>query len=156
MEPFVFAIASEPSSEDLELIPCPLWEVTKAMWDELAAQFTHEPTLIPCSGEMLARRCAEGYTAVAIWHGQVVSHTALVPLACRTGCPGMPHTWASLCRAGGLSSAHLPSLDVYEFTSGWTAPNWRRKRVSLSLRKTLLSRYLGESLLPATCGCQWP
>jgi hypothetical protein len=147
MTTFVYTVLAHPDDDLLELEPCPVCVVTEPMWAELAVQIARQPTNIPYPAATLARRCEEGYAAAAVFKGQIVSHVALVPVGCRIACPDVPHTWAGFCAAAGLSAARLPSVDVYEFASGWTAPAWRCRRINMALRKPLVARYLGDQCL---------
>ncbi len=116
------------------------------MWAELARELACQSSLIACSAEMLARRYEAGYAAVAVWKGQIVSHVAMVPLGCRETAFGAAHSWATLFAANGRME-RLPSLDAYESASGWTAPAWRRKGISLALRRLLLAHYVDDGNL---------
>ena len=145
MDPLTFAIGDEVISDDnLHLTPCSLCDISEVMWDELAAKIACERTLIPYPADVLARRCQEGYAATAICGEHIVSYISLVPIVEHvTGA----HSWMAVTADLGLDPEALPSSDVYEFTSSWTDPAWRRRHISMALRPPLVERYLKSHVL---------
>jgi hypothetical protein len=150
MASFLFTILSGPDDDALKLAPCEACAITEAMWAELTARMAGEPGILPFPAATLAQRAEAGYAAVAVWQDQIVSHVALVPLGSR----GAPHPWAGYCTSAGLNAARLPSLDVYDCASSWTAPAWRGKGISMALHTPLLQHWLAEGSLglSATAG----
>lgn len=135
------AVRLEPCEDNLRLEACSPCDITEPMWKELAANIADEPRLIPYPASVLARRCHEGYAALAACNGHIVSYISLVPVLQR----GQGHqAWSEIARVLGVDRASLPCTGIYEFTSSWTHPTWRRRRVSLALRPPLLERFLPD------------
>ena len=145
MDPLTFVVCSDtPEKESSPLKPCPPDTISTAMWDELAACIANEGSLIPYPADALAQRCYEGYSAVAIAGGRIVSYISLAPVVLRD--PGI-HSWTVITAGLGFDREIIPGADIYEFTNSWTDPAWRRQRISLALRPPLIERYLQGSTL---------
>ncbi len=147
MPAFTYTIRGGPDDSSLDLLPCADCAVAEPLWAELAAAMAREVTLISYPPALLAERWQAGYAAVLVWQGQIISYVVLVPIACRVAPPGALHSWTRYYAAARLGAANLPSVDVYQSASGWTAPAWRGKQINLLLRQRLRAHYLaGQSL----------
>jgi hypothetical protein len=145
MKPLTFRLVLDSRDAlPAQLAPCEMSEISPAMWDQLAGDMSAEPTLMPSPASLLASRCREGHAAAAIVEGSIISYIALVPIV--GDAAGAP-SWATL--AAGLvdRGASLPEVGVCSFTNSWTAPGWRRRGISLSLRPALVDRYLAAGNL---------
>lgn len=136
-----FTVRPEAGPDGLRLEPCPPQAITPAMWEELAAQVATEPTLAAYPAQALARRFYEEYAALAVCDGQIVSYISLLPIARRAA---GAYSWTAITDAAGIA---LPTADVYESATAWTAAAWRRRHISLRLRPCLMTRYLHSSAL---------
>jgi hypothetical protein len=100
--------------------------------------------MIPYPAEVLAKRYYGGYAAILTSQGHIVSYTSLAPVALYS--PGV-QSWERILNQLGFLWTKVPGIDVYEFTSTWTDPAWRRKHISLAIRKPLVERFLkGDTL----------
>ena len=64
---------------------------------------------------------------MAINEGEIVSYTSVVPVFSTATRP-------QLSAILGLEAARMPPVDLFEFATGWTQPDYRRKGISLQLR----------------------
>lgn len=145
MNPFAFTVDDHVNPDDrLMLTSCTESEISAAMWEELAACIASEPTLNPYPASILAQRCQEGYSAVAIYNGHIISHISLAPIVEHTS---GDLTWSTITQTLGVPVSNLPDSDVYEFATSWTHPHWRRKRISLALRPPLMDRWFKTNTL---------
>lgn len=142
MDPLTFSIPDTAACADaLQLEPCSPCAISEPMWEELAAHIAAEPWLIPHPASVLERRCSEGCAALATCNGHIVGYISLVPILQRG--QGQ-QAWSVVARTLGVDPASLPCTGIYEFTSSWTHPMWRRRRVSLALHSPLLERFLPD------------
>jgi len=109
------------------------------MWEQLADDFTHEPTLFPYTACVLARRVQSGYAAAAVFENRIVCYIALAPIVHSGGCAP---AWETLTAGLHLDTSILPESNVYTSTSSWTAPEWRGRGINQSIRQPLFSRFL--------------
>lgn len=108
-------------------------EIPQRAWDRLAAGIAEEPTLIHYTSAVLAARWADGYAAVTVFKDEIVAYICLAPIYF----DGNRHKFAQALR---VDVAAMPDVDVYEFTTAWTAPAWRRRGISSQMRPPLLAR----------------
>lgn len=140
MNTLIFRII--PYDEDNKIVQYEPWDfsqITTEMWEQLAADFTHSPTLFPFPASVLARRCQEGFAAITIFENRIVSYIALAPIIHSGDCAP---TWESLASKLNLISPILPVTNIYASSSGWTAKEWRGHGINLFLRKAIYSHYL--------------
>jgi len=140
MEPLVFSVSDDGTGDEAsKLVLCPQRSISEPMWEELAARIAAVPNLIPYPAVVLAEHCREGYAAAAIVGENIVSYLSLVPIA-RRGSGA--HSWAALTAPFGIAADQNPTMDVFEFTSSWTDPAWRGKRICYDLHAPLTERHL--------------
>jgi hypothetical protein len=145
VHPFTFAVAADKEREHaVRLEPCDISDISPGMWEQLAAALTLETALFPYPASLLAKRCEEGYGAIAIADGSIASYIALVPIIDHG--PEVPN-WAMLAGGLDLASQVWPATNVYLITTGWTAPAWRGLGINVSLRQRLVRQYLGPGNL---------
>lgn len=145
MEPLVFTLYGETTGErGCTLIPYPQCDISEAMWEELANRIAEVSNLDPYPPAILAQRFQEGYAAVTVYGGHIISYLNLSPIVQRA--PGA-HSWTIVTAASGTIQIEPPNIDVYEFTSSWTDPAWRGKRIGVAMHPPLLERHMqGDSL----------
>jgi hypothetical protein len=114
-------------------------DISEIMWEELAAHIAEVHNLDPYPAAILARRFQEGYAAVTVYDEHIISYLNLSPIVQRA--PGA-HSWAIITAALGTALVEPPDTDVYEFTSSWTDPAWRGKRIGVAMHPPLLERHL--------------
>jgi hypothetical protein len=114
------------------------------MWEELANRIAEVSNLDPYPSAILARRFQEGYAAATVYGGHIISYLNLSPIVQRA--PGA-HSWAIIPAASDTVQIAPPSTDVYEFTSSWTDPAWRGKRIGVAMHPPLLERHLQSDTL---------
>lgn len=133
MNPLTFSFDPDSPEKYVELCPYAA-DIGPALWAQLAADIGREASLTAYSAEQLAFRWEQGCAAVAVCRELIVSYTSLVPVF-------DTDTRADLSQRLGLPVAQLPPVDIYEFASGWTHLDFRRRGISLHLRRHLLARF---------------
>jgi hypothetical protein len=131
-----------PDPENEKVVHFEPWDhsqITTDMWQQLAYDISRASTLFPTSASVLARRCQNGYAAVAVFEKRIVSHIALAPIILQGG---SKPTWQTLTRELHLDPSALPAANMYASASGWTAKEWRGRGINLELREAIYSRYL--------------
>jgi hypothetical protein len=144
MDPLAFTVRSDAlQGEGPLLAPCPPCDIAEDMWVDLAAHIALE-RLIPYPADILAGRWREGYAAATVCAGRIISYISLAPIM--LGSEGV-HTWRKITAQRFVDPAGLPGTNVYEFTTSWTDPEWRRRRISIGMRGPLVERFLeGDAL----------
>lgn len=112
-------------------------------WQRLAGDISTERTLIHYPGEVLSKRWELGYAAASVTDGRIVSYVCLGPVYSAQNRGAFAETL-------GVSPAAMPEIDVYEFTTAWTAPEWRRFGISSQMRPALLERFFQAQALGAS------
>jgi GNAT superfamily N-acetyltransferase len=133
MESLAYAVTPLSTQKYVELSSVSEPVVSHSTWQELADKIAKEESLTSYPRAVLARRWEQGYAALALHNEEIVSYTSVVPLF-------FDKTRRRLSRELDVDEVHLPNTDLYEFASGWTDPAWRRKGISLQLRRNLLGR----------------
>jgi hypothetical protein len=146
MDPLIFTLHSEVTGDQgCSLIPYPQCDISEVMWEELAAKIAEVNNLDPYPASILAGRFHEGYAAVTVYNGHIISYLNLSPIVQHM--PGA-HSWEVVTAALDVAPFALPMTDVYEFTSSWTDPAWRGKRIGVAMHPPLLERHLkGNTLM---------
>jgi hypothetical protein len=139
MRPLAF-VATRLSEHGVDLAPCAACEIEEVAWDEFADCVAHEPALVSYPGHVFRARWEQGYAAVAVQAGHILSYTSLAPVMDA----GFRSKLVATC---SQYNGQLPAIDLYEFATGWTHPTWRRNDVSLALRRQLLQRFNSPNLL---------
>lgn len=134
MEALTFSFVEQTSSKHVRLVPCEYPMLREGSWEELAEHIGKEPSLRPCSPEVLRDRWRRGHAAIAVRDHRIVSFISLVPVL-------TDHTWAQISKELGVPASARPSIDMYGSSTGWTLPEWRNKGISQQLRAPLLDRF---------------
>ncbi len=133
MNSLTFSFDPYSPQKYVELSPYPA-DIAPLLWAQLAADISREASLTAYSAEMLSHRWQQGYAAIAVCREKIVSYTSLVPVF-------NADTRTHLEQLLNLPADQLPPIDMYEFASGWTHVDYRRKGISLQLRRHLLTRF---------------
>lgn len=139
MRPCAFMV-KRSDERAAHLTPCDDGALVPGAWDEFADCVAGEPTLVAYPASVFRARWEQGCAAVALDDGHIVAYTSLMP-AFDAALRGR------LAAAGYPGAALLPEVDLYEFVSGWTHPGWRRRDVSLALRRELLECFSAPNVL---------
>lgn len=134
MKPLTYTFIEAPGQKHVELVTAAANTLTGSGWQTLAAAIALEASLTAYPAPVLANRWQQGYAATAIEAGEIVSYTSVVPV----------YSEASRRRLGaiiGVEAGQMPAIDLFEFATGWTRPDCRRKGISLQLRQKLLKRF---------------
>ncbi len=134
MQALTFSFVEQTSSKHVTLVPCEYPMLRRGSWEELAEYIGKEPSLRPCSPEILQERWQRGHAAIAVRDNRIVSFISLVPIL-------TDHTWAQISKELGAAASARPSIDLYGSSTGWTLPEWRNKGISQQLRAPLLERF---------------
>ena len=140
MKPLTYSFTETSFQKHVELVAAPGDNLTEAGWQSLAESIAREANLTTYPAPMLARRWQQGYAAVAIEADEIVSYTSVVPV----------YSEASRRQMGaliGVEADRMPAVELFEFATGWTRPDCRRKGISLQLRQKLLERFSSPNCL---------
>lgn len=133
MQPLVYVVSASSSQKYVDLSPVSEPAVPGSTWQHLAGNIAQEESLTSYPSAVLARRWEQGYAAIALHQEEIISYTSVVPLL-------FDKTRHRLSQELGVDETRLPDVKMYEFASGWTHSAWRRKGISLQLRRHLLDR----------------
>lgn len=105
-------------------------------WKQLATRIRNEEsvTLRPCDSHRLRARWEDGLAAVLLHRDRIISYSSLESIMLGRIMDGPPPCW-----------------DVYEFRTGWTDPEYRRKGLSFWLRRQLLDARCDGTLVVSLC-----
>lgn len=134
MKPLTYTFVETPGQKHVELVAAAADTLTAPGWQTLAESIAQEASLTAYPAPVLARRWQQGYAAVAIEADEIVSYTSVVPVFSETSRP-------QLAALIGVEAGRMPAVDLFEFATGWTRPDCRRKGISLQLRQKLLERF---------------
>ncbi len=134
MKALTFSFVEQTSSKHVRLVPCEHPMLRGESWEELAEYIGKEPSLRPCSPQILEERWQRGHAAIAVRDNRIVSFISLVPIL-------TDFTWEQISRVLGVPASARPSIDLYGSSTGWTLPEWRNKGISQQLREPLLERF---------------
>ncbi len=143
MEPLVFSVVETPDRQYVELCQSPIQSVPQAAWQKMAANIAYEESLTSYPADALSNRWQEGRAAVAIKDNEIVSYISLILVFSQA-------TRLELSKQIGVAPDCMPNTDLYESATGWTHPAWRRKGISLQLRRQLLKRFNDPNCLYIT------
>jgi len=133
MNSLIFSFEPHSSQKYVNLHPLAA-PPAPAQWTQLAADIGREASLTAYTAQQLAHRWEQGCAVLAAYDGRIVSYTSLVPVF-------NADSRARLSQLLNLPADQLPAVNVYEFASGWTHPDFRRRGISLQLRRCLLARF---------------
>ena len=139
-QPLTYSFNESAAQKHVELFPLETGIVREPSWQALADSIARETSLTAYPPQVLKKRWQQGYAAMAINEGEIVSYTSVVPVFSTATRP-------QLSAILGLEAARMPPVDLFEFATGWTQPDYRRKGISLQLRQKLLGRFSGPSCL---------
>ncbi len=125
----------------------PLTDVTipQAVWQRFEDVTRQERGLMEYDSDTLRERFERDQAAL-VWHdGHIVAYISVVP--------ALDAARRDLLK-GLLSTAVLPTTDVYIGISGWTHPQWRRRGLASGVRRWLYGRYMraGNLVVVSTIG----
>lgn len=129
---YTFGGESQVGYVALSLLERP--KVTEATWQRLADHIAQEESLSHYQFQTLANRWLEGRAAIALYKGDIVSYISLIPIFAEVA-------REKLSQIADVSLALMPTLEMYESATGWTAPVWRHRGLSLQLRGHLMGRF---------------
>jgi hypothetical protein len=141
METPIYTVVESGDNRRVELVELGPPLLPFAAWQQLAERIAQEKCLTPYPAAVLARRWKQGQALAAVKEGEIVGYTSFEPVydeAARE----------RLSQALKLEAQCLPNIVMVEFTSGWTHPAWRRKQISLQLRRRLLQAFDAPNYLP--------
>ncbi len=133
MSLLAYAIAEAPEGTKAELFPVSFPPLTHGAWQRLADNVASLKNLTPFPAHILRKRWQQGYATVAVDRGEIVAYISCQPILFQA-------TRQELGEKLGIDRECLSDIDVYEFLTGWTHPDWRRKNISLQLRRQLMAR----------------
>jgi len=133
MSLLTYAIAEASEGTKAELFPVSFSPLANSAWQRLADNVASLKNLTPFPAHVLRRRWQQGYATIAVARGEVVAYISCQPILFRA-------TRQKLSEKLGIGGESLPDINVYEFLTGWTHPAWRRKNISLQLRRQLMAR----------------
>ncbi|GAB6041807.1 hypothetical protein [Endothiovibrio diazotrophicus] len=118
-----------------------------ARWRRLADALAREQGLSRYRAETLFERWCQGRAAIALVGEEIVSYVSLIPLFDEA-------VEGRLRRRLGAPAGTGEGGALYESATGWTHPQWRRRGLSLHLRRALLAGFAAPDrlFLSATIG----
>ena len=133
MSLLTYAIAEASKGTKAELFPVSFSPLANGAWQRLADNVASLNNLTPFPARVLFSRWRQGYATIAVVRGEIVAYISCQPILFQA-------TRQKLSEKLGIDSERLPDVNVYEFLTGWTHPAWRRKNISLQLRRQLMAR----------------
>ena len=133
-----YAIAEASEGKKVELFPISFPSVANGTWQQLADSVASIKSLTPFPAHVLFNRWRQGYAAVAVAQHEIVAYISCQPILFQA-------TRQKLSEKLGIDCECLPDIDTYEFLTGWTHPAWRRKDISLQLRRHLMAHFHGTN-----------
>ena len=89
---------------------------------------------------VLANRWQQGHAVLATLGDEIIGYSSVVLVFGEA-------TRRKMSQEIGVGYSQMPSIDLCEFATGWTHPRWRRKGISLQLRRRLLAQLGGPTCL---------
>lgn len=141
--PLIFSVTESLLTGDCLLQPDPDAPLAPTAWQQLAESVAHEKSLTPFPAAVLYRRWQQGLAAVAVHQGCIIGHISCMPIFHQT-------TRSQVERAlrgdQPQGASVWPAIEMFELLTGWTHPDWRRRKLSLHLRQHLLAQFRSEFL----------
>ncbi len=128
-----YAIAEASEGTKAELFPVSFSPLANGAWQRLADNVASLKNLTPFPAHVLRKRWQQGYATIAVARGEIVAYISCQPILFQA-------TRQKLSEKLGIGGERLPDVNVFEFLTGWTHPAWRRKNISLQLRRQLMAR----------------
>lgn len=119
------------------------YHIEPDVWDKLAADIARERTLIHYPSSVLETRWRHGFAGATLHENRIVSYICLAPIY------SIENRY-KFARALQVAQSDMPEIDVYEFTTAWTAPEWRRYGISGQMRPPLLEKFFHAGALGAS------
>ena len=128
--PLIFSVTESLLTGDCLLRPDPDTSLAPTAWQQLAESVAHEKSLTPFPAAVLYRRWQQGLAAVAVHQGCIIGHISCMPIFHQT-------TRSQVERAlrgdQPQGASVWPAIEMFELLTGWTHPDWRRRKLSLHL-----------------------
>jgi hypothetical protein len=146
MNPLTFSFALDNPSNNGHMLLSPMPDsivISEETWYRMAAEIQSEKTLIHYPSSVLETRWQRGHAAITLYEDRIVSYICLAPIYSADN----RHKFAACLN---IDPETLPAIDVYEFTTAWTAPEWRRYGISGQMRPPMLARFFHAAALGAS------
>ncbi len=111
-------------------------DVSELNWDQLASSIAAEPALVSYEKETLIRRFVDRNAAIVVLGSDIVSYVSIRPIM-------SPRISDRIFGRQNLPLA--PRGFIYEMATGWTRPDYRRRRLSTFLRNKLFNVALNRN-----------
>jgi hypothetical protein len=134
LRPLTYTLAGSPDASETELVAIAPPALNLAAWERLAASVAQEPSLTPFPAETLRERWEGGHATLLLQDHEITAYISCAPVFSEATRP-------KLASVLGVSGRYIPSIEVFESLTGWTAPSLRKRNISLRLRQPLLARF---------------